>query len=277
MLPLIKIQSTIGGKILYLLEDTQIDAYFYNDNTLEDDEIEKRYEDDEYNINTDFIHVGHIIIDDEWLHNIAVKEAYRKNKIGSILIELAVEYLNLNKIACVNGDRYQYSLTADGENLIVYCITQQIISEQMCIIRGVPLVNESDSDPGLISIKITSILSESGDQEQDIIDEEEEKINRSALLNSSSSFRASSDVNQKKRKRQLTLDDWIREDPHSSSSSLNEHDNSSASSCSSSSSSTTATLSGNLHSTFQPANPNSSAPTPSVHNPFDRFRMKRSS
>jgi hypothetical protein len=161
MSALLDISDFENGKILYVLEgeNDQIVAYFYNyldyfhpeeanindairaafNNIFEEDELKN---------------IGHIAVaEQQWLDHIEVDAHYRRVGIGTNLIRLAIDYLELNSIACVReNDAYEYSLTEAGERLIAHCtqVDPPIVTPNMCVFSGqVPLTDEASGDPGL--------------------------------------------------------------------------------------------------------------------------------
>jgi GNAT superfamily N-acetyltransferase len=161
MAALLDISDFQNGKILYVLEEgnNQIVAYFYN--------VQNYFPPEEANINdaiaADFNNIfeedeleniGHIAVaDQQWLEHIEVNPPYRGIGIGTNLVRLAIDHLELNAIACVREhEAYEYSLTPAGEGLIAHCTQTNpaIVTQNMCFFSGhVPLTDEASGDPGL--------------------------------------------------------------------------------------------------------------------------------
>lgn len=139
------------GKILYFNDaNYQILAYYYsNENNYSNKYIKK-------NINTispQFI--GKIEIDNEWLSDINVDEPFQRHGIGATLVALALQYLDLQYIACVQPhEAYCYCLTRPGEYLIASCLRHDILKEQHCYFSQdlLDMIEDGKEDPGLNSL-----------------------------------------------------------------------------------------------------------------------------
>lgn len=93
--------------------------------------------------------IGHLCVADGWLAHVEVKEAFRLKGIGTNLVNLAIEHLNLDSVACVQQSQaYRYGLTKDGEAFIARCVAKGIISRQHCVFSA-------EENPAILARGIT--------------------------------------------------------------------------------------------------------------------------
>ena len=164
LLHISNLKDARAPKMLYVSDDTAaITAYIYiNHNNYSLKEIRARFKKDlvpfDITQSVEFKKTGEILIsEDGWLNHVAVSDRYQKMGIGTRLVQLAVNHLNLRRIPCVTeNDDYEYSLSAAGEQLVLSCIKQGIITENMCFTDG---CSHSPDDPGQISLAIAITLS----------------------------------------------------------------------------------------------------------------------
>jgi GNAT superfamily N-acetyltransferase len=168
---LLHISNSKDGKILYVLSDAEneINPYFYaNPENITDEEIGNEFEEiisEENEIDTP-VKLGHITIaiedSDTWLDHIEVLKTYQGNGIGTNLVNLAIQHLNVTHIACVmESGEYTYELTGAGEKLIASCIRKNIVTENMCVFSGddrLLLTGDTSDDPGYNSEIVRAAL-----------------------------------------------------------------------------------------------------------------------
>jgi hypothetical protein len=157
-------ENNITGKILYQVLSNDIYCYFYNNpDKLSSDDIIRNFTQlfkDQFK-SENLQQVGKVEISEGWLNNVMVREKYQSYGIGTKLIQLAIEHIGLEYVACVQENRaYEYSLTGAGENLVARCIQKKIIAPDMCRFSGeVPLAEGWEhGDPGLGSFVVRDAL-----------------------------------------------------------------------------------------------------------------------
>jgi len=136
MSQLLEIKGKINRFYLYFEESDQIyvRTYYSSDDNLTEYNLKEQYEDNKQAILDECSNsIGEINVDNGWLANISVHYAYQGEGIGSNLVRLAIKYLDLLYVPCVQiHGSYEYSLTPEGERLVASCIRKGIIDPTMC-------------------------------------------------------------------------------------------------------------------------------------------------